>query len=59
MEVMLSFTPRPLYHEVRAPGTYWIGGSVDARAGLNTVARIENLIIFSAGNRTHVVHHVA
>jgi hypothetical protein len=34
---MVSFTPRPLYPRERAPGTHWIGGWVDLRAGLDTV----------------------
>jgi hypothetical protein len=33
----VSFTPRSLYPGKRAPGTSWIGGWVDARAGLDDV----------------------
>jgi hypothetical protein len=34
---VVSFTPRPLYLRERAPGTHWIGGWVDLRAGLGDV----------------------
>jgi hypothetical protein len=32
-----SFTPRPLYPGERAPGTHWLGGWVEPRAGLDDV----------------------
>jgi hypothetical protein len=35
----VSFTPWLLYLRERAPGTHWIGGWVDPRAGLDTVVR--------------------
>jgi len=47
---VVSFTPRPLYHGVRGPGTHWIGGWVGTRVGLNAVADKKNLIIAPAGN---------
>jgi hypothetical protein len=34
---VVSFTPRPLYTQGRAPGTLWIGGWVGPRVGLDTV----------------------
>jgi hypothetical protein len=36
---VVSFTPRPLYPWERAPGTHWIGGWVDPRAGLDDVEK--------------------
>jgi hypothetical protein len=36
---MVSFTPWPLYPEERAPGTHWIGGWVDPRAGLDSAEK--------------------
>jgi hypothetical protein len=32
---VVSFTPLPLYPRERAPGTHFIGGWVDPRAGLD------------------------
>jgi hypothetical protein len=34
---VVTFTPRPLYPREKAPGTHWIGGMVDPRAGLDDV----------------------
>jgi hypothetical protein len=34
---VVSFTPRPLYPGERVPGTHWIEGRVDPRAGLDDV----------------------
>jgi hypothetical protein len=34
---VVSFTPRPLYHRERVPGTHWIRGWVGPRAGLDDV----------------------
>jgi hypothetical protein len=36
---VVSFTPRPLYHRERVPGTHWIGGWVDLRASLDDVEK--------------------
>jgi hypothetical protein len=36
---MVSYTPLPLYPRERASGTYWIGGWVDPRAGLDDVEK--------------------
>jgi hypothetical protein len=36
---MVSFTPWPLYHRERAPGTHWIGGWVWPRAVLDAVVK--------------------
>jgi hypothetical protein len=44
---------------VKAPGTHWIGGWVDPRAGLNAVAKRENLLTTPAGNRTPASQPVA
>jgi hypothetical protein len=37
--LVVSFTPRPIYFGERAPGTHWIGGWVDTRAGLDGVEK--------------------
>jgi hypothetical protein len=34
---VVNFTPRPLYPRGKSPGTHWIGGWVDLRAGLDDV----------------------
>jgi hypothetical protein len=36
---VVSFTPLPLYPRERAPGTHFIGGWVDPRAGLDDMAK--------------------
>jgi hypothetical protein len=36
---MVSFTPRPHYPRGNGPGTHWIGGWVDSRAGLDDVEK--------------------
>jgi hypothetical protein len=36
---MVSFTHRPLYPARKVPGTHWIGGWVDPRAGLDDVEK--------------------
>jgi len=36
---VVSFTPRPLYSQGRAPGTHWIGGWVGPRAVLDAIAQ--------------------
>jgi len=36
-----SFTPRPLYHRERTPGTHWRGGWVGPRAGPDAVVKRE------------------
>jgi hypothetical protein len=38
MEVV-NFTPRPLYHQGKIPGTPWIGGWVGPRAVLDAVVK--------------------
>jgi hypothetical protein len=38
---MVSLAPRQLYPRERTPGTYWIGGRVGPRGGLDTVAKIK------------------
>jgi hypothetical protein len=38
---VVSFTSRSLYLRERAPGTHWIGGWVDPKAGLNDVEKIK------------------
>jgi hypothetical protein len=34
-----SFTPRTLYSQGKSPGTHWIQGWVDTRAGLDDVEK--------------------
>jgi hypothetical protein len=34
-----NFTPRPLYPRGKSPGTHWIGGWVDLRAGLDDLEK--------------------
>jgi hypothetical protein len=36
---VVSFTPLPLYPRERAPGTHFIGGWVDPRAGLDDMEK--------------------
>jgi hypothetical protein len=36
---VVSFTPRPLYHRRKPPGTHWIGAWVGPRVGLDAVAK--------------------
>jgi len=36
---LVSFTPRPLYHGQRGPGTHLIGGWVGPRSGPDAVAK--------------------
>jgi hypothetical protein len=36
---VVSFTPLPLYPRGKSPGTHWVGGWVDPRAGLNEVEK--------------------
>jgi hypothetical protein len=36
---MVSFTPLPLYPRERAPGTHFMGGWVDPRAGLDDMEK--------------------
>jgi hypothetical protein len=36
---VVNFTPWPLYPRERAPGTQWIGGWVDPRAGLDNTEK--------------------
>jgi hypothetical protein len=36
---VVSFMPRPLYPRGKSPGTHWIGGWVDPRAGLDMKRR--------------------
>jgi hypothetical protein len=35
MTLVVSFTPRPIYPQERAPVTHWTGGWVDSRSGLD------------------------
>jgi hypothetical protein len=37
MEVIVSLTYRPLTPVEGAPGTHWVGGWMDQRAGMNVV----------------------
>jgi hypothetical protein len=37
--LVVNFTPRTLYPRERAPGTHWIGGLVDLRAGLDDLEK--------------------
>jgi hypothetical protein len=37
---MISFTTQTLYARAKIPHTYWIGGWVDPRDGLNAVEKI-------------------
>jgi hypothetical protein len=37
---VVSFTPRPLTHKERAPGTDWIGSWVGPRAGVDTAVKL-------------------
>jgi hypothetical protein len=39
LDLGTSFKPRPLYPRERAPGTHWIGGYVDTRAGLDELEK--------------------
>jgi hypothetical protein len=55
---VVSFTPRPLYLGVTAPGIHWIGDWVGPRACLNVVAKRKTPIISPAGKRTPVVQPV-
>jgi hypothetical protein len=43
-----AFTLLPLYPEERAPGTHWLGGWVDPRAGLDDVG--ENSLPYRDSN---------
>jgi hypothetical protein len=36
---VVSFTPQPLYPQGKIPGTHWIGGWVDPRAGMDDVKK--------------------
>jgi hypothetical protein len=36
---VVSFMPRPLYPQEKAPGTHWIGGWVKPRAGLDEMEK--------------------
>jgi hypothetical protein len=36
---VVSFTPLPLYPRERTPGTHFIGGWVDPRAGLDDMEK--------------------
>jgi hypothetical protein len=42
---MDNLTPRPLYPAERYPGTHWIRGWVDPRAGLDDVGKRNFLIL--------------
>jgi hypothetical protein len=37
---VVSYTPLPLYPRGKNPGTHWIGGWMDPRAGLEDVEKI-------------------
>jgi hypothetical protein len=54
---VVSFTPRPVYSRGRTPGTYWIGGWVDPRDGLDVMAKRK--IPASVSNRTLVIQPLA
>jgi hypothetical protein len=34
---VVSVTPRPIYPRANSPGTHWVGGCVDPRAGVDDV----------------------
>jgi hypothetical protein len=42
---VVSFMPRPLYARERAPGSNWIGGWVDPRAGLDDLQKKKYLTL--------------
>jgi hypothetical protein len=42
---VFSFTPRPLYPREIAPGSHWLGGWVDPRAGLDNFEKKKILIL--------------
>jgi hypothetical protein len=57
---MVSFTPRLLYPQERAPSTHWIGGWVGPRAVLDAVVKRKILIPRRKSNpRIPIVQPVA
>jgi hypothetical protein len=50
---VFSFTVRLLYSRRKSPGTHWIGGWVDPRAGLDAVAKREIPLSLKCFNLYH------
>jgi len=56
---VVRYTPRTLYHRIRAPSTYWTGGWVELRTGVDAVVKKWNPTISPAENWIPVVQGVA
>jgi hypothetical protein len=56
---VVNFTPRPLYSRGKSPGSHWIGGWVDPRAGLEKMEKKQFLKLQGSNSKLSDLQAVA